>query len=393
MTLARGRRIGVLAAVAVASSLLLSSCLMADVRYLASDDLGGRDNGTPGSVQAQEHLLHYLRAWTDGANEGDGDDAYRQVTASGGTNLVGILPGSDLADEYVVVGAHYDHVGSSCDHSGPADSICNGATDNAAGVAAAIDILRWFAVNDVTPRRSIVFAFWDREEDGLRGSAAYLASPLVPIADTVAYVNFDIQGANLRPSLASSTFAIGAETGGPMLRQAVAAATDAGGLDTWQLSLIFGQGRSDHANFVNAGVPSVFFSDATGPCYHDVDDEIGVVDERKLTEQARSARRLVADLADRSDAPTPTTTGLPLTTYDDALVVDELYARLMDDLDLFTPSQQATLISQKAVIDQMAADGPDAFDSTDQTTLLIGTAKMANEILPSGPCDGFLPAG
>ncbi|MEZ5140170.1 MAG: hypothetical protein R2711_15785 [Acidimicrobiales bacterium] len=65
----------------------------------------------------------------------------------------------------------------------------------------------------------------------------------------------------------------------------------------------------------------------------------------------------------------------------------------MDDLDLFTPSQQATLLSQKAVIDQIAADGPDAFDSTDQTTLLIGTAKMANEILPSGPCEGFLPAG
>ncbi len=99
----RGRRTLFAAALAATASILLSSCLLGDVRYLAGDDLGGRDNGTAGSLLAQQHLLGYLRQWTDGAVDGEtGDDAYRQTTTSGGTNLVGILPGSDLADEYSI---------------------------------------------------------------------------------------------------------------------------------------------------------------------------------------------------------------------------------------------------------------------------------------------------
>lgn len=376
--------------VVLAALLILTGCLAEDVRYLASDELNGRNNGTAGSVKAQDHILGYLEAWTDGPNTaGTGRDAYKQTTVSGGTNLIGVLPGTDLADEYVMVGAHYDGLGTSCSGTGPTDAICNGATDNATGTAVAIHILRYFAVNGIQPRRSIVFAFWDREEDGLRGSAAYVAAPLVPLEDTVAYVNFDIQGANLRPSGASSTFAIGAETGGPILSGAVAAAAEPGALDTWQLSVIFGQGRSDHANLIGAGVPSVFFTDSTGPCYHTVDDEAAVVDFDKLDEQFLTARRLVADLADRDDTPT-LTTGLPLATYEDAVIVLTLFQRLLADLDLLTPQQQTDFLGYLATVQGVVDAGPAAFDDDAMVTMLLATAPVVNDILSTGACDGYL---
>ena len=61
--------------------------------------------------------------------------------------MLGVIPGTDLPEEYVIVGAHYDHVGSSCTSKQAGDTICNGATDNAAGVAAALAIARDIARN------------------------------------------------------------------------------------------------------------------------------------------------------------------------------------------------------------------------------------------------------
>ena len=180
------------------------------------------------------------------------------------------------------MGAHYDGLGASCRDLDPADTICNGATDNATGVAAALAVARAFALSPTPPRRSLVFAFWDREEDGLLGSRHFLANPLVPLEDVVTYVNFDIQGANLRASLRDVTFAIGAETGGQRLQDMVAAATAPSTLDDRAFSHVFGQGRSDHAPFIAAGIPTVFFSDSTGPCYHTDMDDPEIVDHPKL---------------------------------------------------------------------------------------------------------------
>ena len=100
------------------------------------------------------------------------EPATARQTFDAGTNLLGLIPGHDLADQYVIVGA---------------------------------------------PRRSVIIALWDAEEDGLLGSAAFVANPVVPPAQTVAYVNFDIQGTNISPSLRDLTVLIGAETGGPNL--------------------------------------------------------------------------------------------------------------------------------------------------------------------------------
>ena len=167
---------GVRRAIAAAVSLgLLAACspLESDVRSLASDDLGGRNNGTAGSVKAQDYIIDRLDDFAVGIDPTkQGADAFR-VPLSGGTNVIGVIPGRDLADQFVVVGAHYDHLGS-CRTADPADTICNGATDNAAGVAALLNVAEQLARGQ-GPRRSVVLALWDREEDGLLGSRAYVA--------------------------------------------------------------------------------------------------------------------------------------------------------------------------------------------------------------------------
>ena len=124
---------------------------------------------------------------------------------------MGVIEGTDLADEYVMVGAHYDHV-TSCEGFGPTDTICNGATDNATGVAAVLDIARSLARTPTRPlghHRSL----------GPGGGRPPRRQPLRlepahPPRATVTYVNFDILGANLLPALRTTHFAIGAETGG-----------------------------------------------------------------------------------------------------------------------------------------------------------------------------------
>jgi hypothetical protein len=385
----RGRRLP-LVIVAGLLALVTAGCSLAtDVGVLSSDRLGGRDNATPGSALTQAYLLARLR--TVGAVGLDptrpGDAGFRQAFA-GGTNLLGLIRGRELPDEYVIVGAHFDHLGSRCRTQVPTDTICNGATDDAAGVAALLGVAQSIRHRLGTPRRSVILALWDREEDGLLGSQYYVQHPLVPLAQTVGYVNFDIQGANLLPSLRATSFAIGAETGGAALTDSVGRAIGGGWLRTRLVSQIFGQGRSDYANFIGARVPTVFFSDSTGPCYHTAQDEVRVVDFTKLRAQTGIAYRVTADLAQRPDR-LPFVGDAPLATFADALALQQVAAAAITDLARFGPDDQAKLLAFRDAVDAIVAAGPGAFGPAD-VPVLLGGAANAVEILSTGTCDGFL---
>ncbi|MCB1842593.1 MAG: hypothetical protein KDI09_06485, partial [Halioglobus sp.] len=92
-----------------AALLLLPACAGINTRVLSNDTFEGRDNASAGSLLAQDYLIDLLSEGTLGLNAGaSGDAAFRQ-TFTGGTNILALIPGSDLADEYVIVGAHYDH--------------------------------------------------------------------------------------------------------------------------------------------------------------------------------------------------------------------------------------------------------------------------------------------
>ena len=151
------------------------------VKRLAGDPFGGRDNGTPESDRAQALLISKLRRLGAGANAAAGDEAYRQPfvqSGQAGTNLLAVIRGRELPDEYVIVGAHYDHldsrstrVGRVLDRVRARRGDLPGATDNAAGVGVVLGIGRALAKLPMPPRRSVVLALWDAEEDGLLGLA------------------------------------------------------------------------------------------------------------------------------------------------------------------------------------------------------------------------------
>ena len=357
------------------------------VETLASDEFAGRNNLTDGSVRSQEYLIAQLKEFAQPLGSGVGDDAYKQ-TFDLGTNLLAVIPGGELAEQYVIVGAHYDHLGNDCDAVSATDSICNGATDNATGVAAALAIGRSIAADATGPRRSVIIAFWDAEEDGLKGSAAYIANPVVPLAKTVGYVNFDIQGANLTPSLRNLTVMVGAETGGQTLIDAALQATSKSSLDTAAFSLLFGQGRSDHANFAVAGVPTVFFTDANPPCYHTVGDDTSIVDYPKLEQQVVTAEALTRDLMS-TDTPPVFDPTAPPASFDDAVTMLSVLHQGEPDFDRFGVDNATTARKFVADLTVIVDAGAPKFDATAVGVLLAGSVSIVRAVA-SGACEGFL---
>lgn len=169
-------------------------------------------------------------------------------------NVAGILRGSDpvLKDEYVVLTAHWDHFGIGDPING--DSIYNGASDNASGVAAIMTHARMYQQAPIKPRRSIVFVAVTSEECGLLGSQWYCEHPLFPLSKTAANVNVD----GAAPAERTKDVMLRA-AGKSDLDQLVVAATEAQGRVLKFQTEDPGGGyfRSDHFNFCKKGVPAV----------------------------------------------------------------------------------------------------------------------------------------
>ena len=346
------------------------------------EEADGRDNQSEGSRRAQERLVDELELIADPLPGGDGFlHSFDQ-----GTNILGFVEGTETPEEFVVLGAHYDHLGHDCDSDDPDDAVCNGASDNASGVAAVLEIGRRLA--EEPPSRSVVLALWDAEEDDKLGSMAAVESGVLDIDSVVAYLNWDMQGTNLLPSLADTTLVIGAETGGPALEDAVAIGVGSTDLLPVDLSLLFGQGRSDHASFVEAGVPSVFFSDATSACYHTAQDDLEHLDLDKLARQIDLGETVTRAVAGPGARPT-FTANAPAVSFADAEAVLAFVQRAEADLDRYPGDAQADVEQFLADLEAMVAGGEAAFDDDDTSALVTGTAALV-ELFTEGDCDDLL---
>tara|TARA_R110000868_G_scaffold86206_3_gene241857 strand:+ start:19871 stop:21577 length:1707 start_codon:yes stop_codon:yes gene_type:complete len=180
-------------------------------------------------------------------------------------NVVGMIRGTDpeLAGEVVVLSAHLDHIGTvhdgmrgggACRSSDEADSVCNGAVDNASGVSIMLETARTF-LQQGAPRRSVLFIALAGEEKGLLGSEHFARNPTVPLDSIVANVNLDM------PVIVyefSDVVAFGAEHSnlGPIAARAAARMNIGVSPDPIPEQSIFV--RSDHYNFVRQGIPSIF---------------------------------------------------------------------------------------------------------------------------------------
>jgi hypothetical protein len=232
----------------------------------------------------------------------------------------------------------------------------------------------------------VVFALWDKEEDDLAGSLYYVEHPLVPLEQTVAYVNLDLIGADLLPSVREFSFAVGAETGGELLREMTRAAIAPSWLQTQLVSYAFGQNRSDYKNFADKRVPTVFFGDSTGPCYHTPGDETRIVDWPKLRAQSQIAFRLAVLLAETDTLPTFVPLTATLATYEDAVVVHSVLTEGLTDIDRFPPADQTVLTNHQQRLSALVAAGAEAFDSNGVRDTLLAALDSINA-LTRLPCE------
>jgi len=174
--------------------------LKAWVSYLSSDEMKGRQNGSPEMAEAAHWIAQKFREFDVKPVYPDGEliRPYTFQTRSGVAisekNVVGIVEGTDpeLKDQYILITAHFDHVGIREAVDG--DSIYNGADDNAAGTCTLLGMAKAIKENHYKPGRSLLFASVSGEEMGLFGSR-HLASHLpLPVSRAYANVNFEMTG-------------------------------------------------------------------------------------------------------------------------------------------------------------------------------------------------------
>jgi len=196
-------------------------------------------------------------------------------------NLAGIFPGrGKLAHEYVVVGAHYDHVGygqrgSASNNAGGA--LHPGADDNASGttgmmLATQLVKERIAALPTDAPHRTFLFMAFSAEEIGLLGSLHYTKKPIVPIDRHVLMLNLDMIG-----RLESDLLELGGLDSSPALGPLIDPFIEASGLPVARETSV-GSGRSDHASFEARAVPNIFFFTGLHPQYHRPEDTADLID-------------------------------------------------------------------------------------------------------------------
>jgi aminopeptidase YwaD len=193
-------------------------------------------------------------------------------------NVAAFLPGSDpnLADEVLIIGAHYDHLGLGGEGSLEPDAygeIHNGADDNASGTSGLIEIARRLVEGDRRPARSVLFLAFTAEEKGLWGSSHYVRNPILPIEQSIAMLNLDMIGRLEGRTL--TVLGVGtAEEWTDVLRSANEATPQ-------QLSIAVspdGFGASDHSSFYGEGLPVLHFFSNTHMDYHRPSDDWEKVD-------------------------------------------------------------------------------------------------------------------
>ena len=239
---------------AVPSSRLFDAAqLLRDLQTLSADDMEGRQVGTSGGEKARQYVVSRFK---DAGITPFGDTYLHPFTFGGGggerrgVNVIGRIAGTRAPDQYIVVTAHYDHIGA------PKGTVHNGANDNASGTAALFALGEYFSKN--RPAHSVIFAALDGEESGLRGARAFLAAPPVAVEALVVNVNLDMIGRDPDDKL----FAVGTHWY-PFLRPILERASASS-----SLKLTFGHDNpnqredwtrdSDHYVFHQAKIPFVY---------------------------------------------------------------------------------------------------------------------------------------
>ena len=236
-------------------------------------------------------------------------------------NVVGILEGSDpvLKNEYVAVGAHYDHVGTNPFWNGE-DKIWNGADDDGSGTVAVMAMAEAFSKGATRPKRSILFIWHAGEEHGLWGSEHFTNNPTVPISSIITQLNIDMIGRYQNPGdenhpqnkalpKPGEIFLIGSKLMSTELGE-VSEATNKSFLnlnfnykydDPKDPEQFFY--RSDHFNYARKGIPIIFYMDGSHADYHQVTDSIEKINFEAMEKVVRTIFATAWELGNRPTRP------------------------------------------------------------------------------------------
>jgi len=234
-------------------------------------------------------------------------------------NVVAVFDGSDpvLKNEYVAIGAHYDHVGMK--KVGTGDRIFNGADDDGSGTTGVLAIAEAFAKGP-RPKRSILFVWHCGEEKGLWGSDYFTDHPTVPLNQVITQLNIDMIGrskteankdkqANRNLSGPNEIYVIGSK----MMSTELGNLSEA--VNRSYLNLEFNYKydapndperffyRSDHYNYARKGVPIIFYFDGVHEDYHQVSDEVSKIDFQKMEKVTRTIYATAWELANAAKRP------------------------------------------------------------------------------------------
>ncbi|RMH63887.1 MAG: M20/M25/M40 family metallo-hydrolase [Calditrichaeota bacterium] len=188
-------------------------------------------------------------------------------------NVVAVLKGRELPDEYVVVGAHYDHLGfggwGSGSRAPDVHEVHNGADDNGSGTVSLLELAQYFATAPVKPRRSILFMAFGAEEMGLLGSKFFTAHPLIDLKNIRIMLNMDMVG-RLNPE--SKTLTVGGTGTAAGLEETLKKLAEEKAFKI--KTSPEGFGPSDHASFYVKDIPVVFLFTGTHEDYHKPSDDV-----------------------------------------------------------------------------------------------------------------------
>ena len=283
----------------------------ATINFLASDELQGREAGFHGSRVTSEYIVSLLQ-WMGVSPLADSYfqpfDAYRKERQKKGRlevhpdsivklkqevhqklsmrNVLGMIPGKNTK-EYVIVGAHFDHLG--IDPVLDGDQIYNGADDNASGVSAVLQIARAFIASGQQPERNVIFAFWDGEEKGLLGSK-YFVQTCPFLSQIKGYLNFDMIGRNNKPQQPKQVvyfYTAAHPVFGDWLKEDIRKY----GLQlepdyrAWENPI----GGSDNGSFAKVGIPIIWYHTDGHPDYHQPSDHADRLNWDKVVEITKAS--------------------------------------------------------------------------------------------------------
>lgn len=245
-----------------------TAALMKTVRILAADSMEGRRAGTPGGARARRYLLERLAALGVAPLAGGYEQAFPLTRDSGrGVNLLGTIPGGGPGEAFIVLSAHYDHVGIR------RGEIYNGADDNASGVAALLAIAE--SLTKTPLGHPVLIALFDAEEGGLSGARAFVANPPVARERIAMNLNLDmvghsesgelwVAGATHYPAFRRVLDSVAAMA--PVVLKIGHDRTGIPGEQDWT-------GSSDHGPFHAAGIPFLYFGVEDHKDYHKSTDD------------------------------------------------------------------------------------------------------------------------